>query len=104
MWFDFVIILNFIIGKMIIFCQIALLQQYSSDFKALLAHFKDLDEGVLVAPVESRYTQVGFNIVSVQVCIATSGSASSSTAKRNAMQFGSGEGVGMQSFDEFFAL
>ena len=32
------------------------------------AHFEALDEGVLVAPLDSRYTQVGFNIISVQVC------------------------------------
>ena len=33
------------------------------------AHLKALDEGLLVAPLESssRYPQVGFNIVSVQV-------------------------------------
>ena len=33
------------------------------------AHFKALDEGVLEASLDSRYTQVGFNLVSVQVCI-----------------------------------
>ena len=32
------------------------------------AHFKGLAEGVLVAPLDSRYTQVGFNLISVQVC------------------------------------
>ena len=32
------------------------------------ARFKALTEGVLMAPLDSRYTQVGFNIVSVQVC------------------------------------
>ena len=33
------------------------------------AHFEALDEGLLVAPLDSRYTQVGFNLISVQVCI-----------------------------------
>ena len=32
------------------------------------AHFEAFDEGVLVAPLDPRYTQVGFNLVSVQVC------------------------------------
>ena len=32
------------------------------------AHFEALDEGVLLAPLDCRYTQVGFNLVSVQVC------------------------------------
>ena len=32
------------------------------------AHFEALDEGVLVAPLDSRYTKVGFNLISVQVC------------------------------------
>ena len=32
------------------------------------AHFEALYEGVLVAPLESRYTQVGFNLISVHVC------------------------------------
>ena len=32
------------------------------------ARFEALDEGVLVAPWVSRYTQVGFNLTSVQVC------------------------------------
>ena len=31
------------------------------------AHFEALNEGVLVIPLDSRYTQVGFNLVSVQV-------------------------------------
>ena len=34
------------------------------------AHFKALNERVLVVPLESRCTQVGFNLVSVQVCLA----------------------------------
>ena len=33
------------------------------------ARFVALDEGVLMAPLESRYTQVGFNFISVQVCV-----------------------------------
>ena len=32
------------------------------------AHFEALDEGVLLVPLDSRYTQVGFNPTSVQVC------------------------------------
>ena len=32
------------------------------------ACFKTLIEGVLMAPLDSRYTQVGFNLISVQVC------------------------------------
>ena len=32
------------------------------------AHLKALDEGLHVAPLDSRYAQVGFNLVSVQVC------------------------------------
>ena len=31
------------------------------------AHFEALDEGVLVAPLDSRYTQVVFNLISNQV-------------------------------------
>ena len=31
------------------------------------AHFEALDEGVLLVPFEPRYTQVGFNLVSVHV-------------------------------------
>ena len=31
-------------------------------------HFEALDEGVLLMPLDSRYTQVGFNLISVQVC------------------------------------
>ena len=31
------------------------------------AHFEALDEGVLLVPFDPRYTQVGFNIASVQV-------------------------------------
>ena len=31
------------------------------------AHFEALDEGVLLVPLDPRYTQVGFNLVSVQV-------------------------------------
>ena len=33
------------------------------------AHFKALDEGVLLVSLDSRYTQVGFNIISVQMWI-----------------------------------
>ena len=32
------------------------------------AHFEALDEGVLLVPLDPRYTQVGFNLISVQVC------------------------------------
>ena len=32
--------------------------------------FKALDEGVLLVPLDPRYTQVGFNLISVQVCSA----------------------------------
>ena len=32
------------------------------------ALFKALDEGVLLGPWDPRYTQVGFTLVSVQVC------------------------------------
>ena len=32
------------------------------------AHFEALDEGALLVPLDPRYTQVGFNLVSVQVC------------------------------------
>ena len=32
------------------------------------AHFEALKEGILVAPPDSRYTQVVFNLLSVQVC------------------------------------
>ena len=32
------------------------------------AHFEVLDEGVLLVPLDPRYTQVRFNLVSVQVC------------------------------------
>ena len=32
------------------------------------ARFEGLTEGVLIAPLDSRYTQVGFNLSSVQVC------------------------------------
>ena len=31
-------------------------------------HFEALDEGVLMVPLDPRYTQVGFNLLSVQVC------------------------------------
>ena len=31
------------------------------------ARFEPLVKGVLVAPLDSRYTQVGFNLISVQV-------------------------------------
>ena len=34
------------------------------------AHFEALDEGVLLVPLDPRYTQVGFNLISVQVCLA----------------------------------
>ena len=33
------------------------------------AHFEALDEDVLPVPLDLRYTQVGFNLVSVQVCV-----------------------------------
>ena len=33
------------------------------------AHFEALDEGVLRVPLDPRYTQVGFNLISVQVCL-----------------------------------
>ena len=33
------------------------------------AHFESLDDGVDVAPLDHRCTQVGFNSVSVQVCV-----------------------------------
>ena len=33
------------------------------------AHFKALDEGVLMASLDHWYTQVGFNHTSVQVCV-----------------------------------
>ena len=32
------------------------------------AHFEALDEGVLLMLLNPRYTQVGFNLISVQVC------------------------------------
>ena len=32
------------------------------------AHYKALDKGVLVAPLDSRYTQVGFDLIFVEVC------------------------------------
>ena len=32
------------------------------------AHFEALDEGVFLVPLDHRYTQVGFNLVSIQVC------------------------------------
>ena len=32
------------------------------------AHFEALDEGVLLVPLDPRCTQVGFNLISVQVC------------------------------------
>ena len=34
------------------------------------AHFEALIEGVLMAPLDPRYTQVGFNLICVQVCHA----------------------------------
>ena len=33
------------------------------------ARFEALDEGVLMAPLDPRYTQVGFNSIFVQVCV-----------------------------------
>ena len=33
------------------------------------AHLKALDEGLHVAPLDSRYAQVGFNLISVQVSL-----------------------------------
>ena len=35
------------------------------------AHFEALDEGVLLVPLDPRYTQVGFNLISVQVLSTT---------------------------------
>ena len=35
------------------------------------AHFEALIEDILVAPLDSRDTQVGFNLISVQVCLAS---------------------------------
>ena len=32
------------------------------------AYFEALDEGVNLVPLDPRYTQVGFNLISVQVC------------------------------------
>ena len=32
------------------------------------AHFEVLDEGVLLVPLDSRYTQVDSNLINVQVC------------------------------------
>ena len=32
------------------------------------AHFEALTEGVLMAPLDSRYTQVVFKLITVQVC------------------------------------
>ena len=32
------------------------------------AHLKALDEGILLVPLDPRYNQVGFNLISVQVC------------------------------------
>ena len=32
------------------------------------AHFEALDEGVLLVPLDPRYTKVDFNLVLVQVC------------------------------------
>ena len=43
------------------------------DFEASLkthqvgAHFEVLMKGILMAPLNSRYTQVGYNLISVQV-------------------------------------
>ena len=33
------------------------------------AYFEALDDGVLLVPLDPRYTRVGFNLVSVQVWI-----------------------------------
>ena len=33
------------------------------------AHFEALDEGILLVPLDPRYTQVGFNLISVQLCL-----------------------------------
>ena len=35
------------------------------------AHFKAFDEGVLLVPLDPRYTQVGFNHISVKVRIVS---------------------------------
>ena len=32
------------------------------------AHFEALDERALLVPLDPRYTQVGFNLLPVQVC------------------------------------
>ena len=37
----------------------------------MVADFEGLYEGVLLVLLDPRYTQVGFNLVSVQVCEAT---------------------------------
>ena len=37
------------------------------------ARFEELIESVLMTPLDSRYTQVGFNLISVQVCITQKG-------------------------------
>ena len=33
------------------------------------SHFEALNEGVLLVPYDPKYTKVGFNLVSVQVCV-----------------------------------
>ena len=37
----------------------------------MAAHFEALDEGVLLVPLDPRYTQFGSNLTSVQVCMAS---------------------------------
>ena len=34
----------------------------------VVAHFEALNEPVLKAPSDSRYTQITFNLISIQVC------------------------------------
>ena len=40
------------------------------------AHIEALDEGVLLVLLDPRYTQVGFNLMSVQVCTASNANQS----------------------------
>ena len=52
------------------------------------ARFEVLDEGVLMAPLDTRYTQVGFNSISVQVCMGVLvGLASISGLKKAVKKF-----------------
>ena len=45
------------------------------------AHFEALKKGVQVAPFDSRYTQVGFNLNSAHVCLCVSGFCTASAAR-----------------------